>query len=1043
MNNYDKVLGISVKVNQAEVQKQLDSLKKIIQDTTGVNITGGATDVAGQIKQAFEGANKSLQRHSNLIMDIHRNILPLVAEVYVLKRAWDSTVGAALEYLATIETASLGISAAYMTGGQYIDQTTGKVLQGQAALRAAQEDTRKVLKDLQLANFETIATLDQLIVAYQVTLPVALSKGFDKKQVLEFTKAMVQAAGAIGLPFNQMGEETRSLLMGTINPRNTRIATVLGIRNEDIRQYRGDAEGLFNFLMDKLKAFQVAGIEAQTTWNGLWSNTKDIALMLGGQAFEPLFNAIKKGLMDMQKGALAVDEATGKITGFKPEFLESIKSVQTGVEEMIADFRRLMMLTDKIGGSLSSLMYYGTKAEYYASLGLWKGADEASKKWEEINKMLEARYRANDKALMDMAMASQGFEPAAANKVRMLERSGITSESLGLSKVVTDYGQVLYYQKELAKITAGYKANPPKDDTKSNVYTGTRVAAIKKEYEAMLKTQKSCEELSLTYLDMFHRAGMLSDREYYGQREDELLTGMNAELSTLQNMRDKLQKAYEEGIANAKTPEKAVALREKMTAELSALDEKVVQKQREVGQKVVKSWEQNYERLRTIIARAYQTELEITKTFIDDKLDAVKSANKVEEQLNKYLYENGLVTATAYYDRELSLIKRNTQAEKDKLTAQYESTREKQDKDFLLSGATPNGEITEKGRQILAEQEKDYFTYTANIAKMDRQMTADIIHKRLEMADSLKMLYEGPDGLLSVTRKALRDIELEYGNTGKNIYDAMRGMAGDFNSALDAFFDSSSDKAGKGKELLKSIFDSMAKETRGIFTKQVTGLMTSGLKKLLGGEDTARWLQELLGATTGQGAGKQSLVSLTTSQTAAEGALTATYQTQIPVIMELTAAYHELAAAKSATGGGLFGGLFGGGGGIDTSTMPAWAEMAGGVAKGGVFATPDLTPYLNQIVNSPTLFKFAKGAVFAEAGPEAVMPLARTSSGNLGVRAIGGGQTVVHHHYYYINAMDAKSFDSYVKRNRGSILGLIDNDFKKNGSLRATVRKTT
>ena len=60
-------------------------------------------------------------------------------------------------------------------------------------------------------------------------------------------------------------------------------------------------------------------------------------------------------------------------------------------------------------------------------------------------------------------------------------------------------------------------------------------------------------------------------------------------------------------------------------------------------------------------------------------------------------------------------------------------------------------------------------------------------------------------------------------------------------------------------------------------------------------------------------------------------------------------------------------------------------------AKGGTFT--------NQIVTSPTLFRFAKGSGFGtglmgEAGPEAIMPLTRTSNGSLGVLAEGKGTQV-------------------------------------------------
>ena len=56
-------------------------------------------------------------------------------------------------------------------------------------------------------------------------------------------------------------------------------------------------------------------------------------------------------------------------------------------------------------------------------------------------------------------------------------------------------------------------------------------------------------------------------------------------------------------------------------------------------------------------------------------------------------------------------------------------------------------------------------------------------------------------------------------------------------------------------------------------------------------------------------------------------------------------------------------------------------------AMGGTFT--------NQIVDSPTLFKFAQGTgMMGEAGPEAIMPLKRDASGNLGVRAGSGGSKV-------------------------------------------------
>ncbi|MDR0215614.1 MAG: phage tail tape measure protein [Comamonas sp.] len=97
--------------------------------------------------------------------------------------------------------------------------------------------------------------------------------------------------------------------------------------------------------------------------------------------------------------------------------------------------------------------------------------------------------------------------------------------------------------------------------------------------------------------------------------------------------------------------------------------------------------------------------------------------------------------------------------------------------------------------------------------------------------------------------------------------------------------------------------------------------------------------------------------------------------------------------------GGLFGTLFSGAmsyfGGGSTGASSASSAYSNGAsfkfnALGGVYESPSLSQYRNQIHDSPKLFAFAKGAgVFGEAGPEAIMPLTRAADGNLGVRALG------------------------------------------------------
>ncbi len=88
--------------------------------------------------------------------------------------------------------------------------------------------------------------------------------------------------------------------------------------------------------------------------------------------------------------------------------------------------------------------------------------------------------------------------------------------------------------------------------------------------------------------------------------------------------------------------------------------------------------------------------------------------------------------------------------------------------------------------------------------------------------------------------------------------------------------------------------------------------------------------------------------------------------------------------------------IFTGGTSSVTSTIGHEILSLFGSAKGNVFSTPGLSPYLNTVVSSPTLFKFASGVgLMGEAGEEAIMPLRRTRSGDLGVQATGGGASNV------------------------------------------------
>ncbi|MBE9477112.1 MAG: phage tail tape measure protein [Proteobacteria bacterium] len=75
-------------------------------------------------------------------------------------------------------------------------------------------------------------------------------------------------------------------------------------------------------------------------------------------------------------------------------------------------------------------------------------------------------------------------------------------------------------------------------------------------------------------------------------------------------------------------------------------------------------------------------------------------------------------------------------------------------------------------------------------------------------------------------------------------------------------------------------------------------------------------------------------------------------------------------------------------------------NLIGGIlpfAQGGVFAGGHVTPFAKGgIVSSPTNFAMRGGVgLMGEAGPEAIVPLARGADGSLGIRGGGGGTVTV------------------------------------------------
>ncbi|MBT0623533.1 MULTISPECIES: phage tail tape measure protein [Pseudomonas] len=143
--------------------------------------------------------------------------------------------------------------------------------------------------------------------------------------------------------------------------------------------------------------------------------------------------------------------------------------------------------------------------------------------------------------------------------------------------------------------------------------------------------------------------------------------------------------------------------------------------------------------------------------------------------------------------------------------------------------------------------------------------------------------------------------------------------------------------------------------------------------------------------------GKLSFADFTKS-ILADMARIATRQASSALLGSLVGAAASYFGGSSAGGNGLAAGSAGAAssnlgasaGGYSGTYFP---QALGGAWSGGVQMFADGGAFTNSIVSKPTAFGMANGktGVMGEAGAEAIMPLTRTSSGKLGVMAMGGG----------------------------------------------------
>jgi len=182
-----------------------------------------------------------------------------------------------------------------------------------------------------------------------------LSAGGNLKEFSQFVVLLSNAVAAIGLPMNQVVQEARDLLMGTIDI-NSQLARALGITNEMVNRWREQGT-LFQELTARLQGFQLASKDIETSFTGLLARAKEVFQILAGMATTRVFEAIKKDLDEFVARFLVVKDGKIELSVEGQELVNKLSETLSNLYNIISTLAKAVgFITVEFGGFITKAL---------------------------------------------------------------------------------------------------------------------------------------------------------------------------------------------------------------------------------------------------------------------------------------------------------------------------------------------------------------------------------------------------------------------------------------------------------------------------------------------------------------------------------------------------------------------------------------------------------------------------------------------------------------------------------------------------------------
>lgn len=308
-------------------------MAKVTETRVKITLTDAMSGPLRKIEGEANSTNKAVGNLAGSLKSFTAVGAQLAAGAFGFTALSDSVsqlVSSGLQFNKAMETNAVGM-AGILTSMTTIN---GKNMEWNQALKASQG----IIKGLNEDALKTAATSEELVGTFRALLGPGLGAGMKIDEIQKLTTTGVNAVKSLGLSGPQLIQELRDLVQGGITPASSTLATALGLTDADIKAAKASSEGLFNFLMERLKGFERAAQETPNTIAGMEDQLKEGLSKAMSIAVEPVQEKYKE-LMQQVSGSIFTDNM-----GIDEGLTNKLQAAGQHVANMVEDFKAMAQI---------------------------------------------------------------------------------------------------------------------------------------------------------------------------------------------------------------------------------------------------------------------------------------------------------------------------------------------------------------------------------------------------------------------------------------------------------------------------------------------------------------------------------------------------------------------------------------------------------------------------------------------------------------------------------------------------------------------------